>query len=1065
MTDPISIIGLLGTAVTLTKTVLDYLSAVKDAPEELEKLSCELTHLSDVFEQVFEVIEGEDSRDNFAEASTLYNAAGDLVITLESFRARLEATSTAKGLRKIYDRLKWPINGPDTQKLLQTVQRNTQIFHFALTAKGIKIVSQTSGKASEILSASRRNSQTQSEILRAIVALPNQNEIMVELKKLHFHLNEDRNPWRGEDRFFLRQLSTLDFTAMQKESYSKRHGKTGQWLLDSPDFQSWLKSEDAQHSVLWCPGNPGVGKTVITSIAVNHITENTGGRRRAIVYIYCDYVNNMTFSVRNLLGSLVRQLVAQTTHARTIAELKRFVNETAKNRNMTEEELSFLIETFSRNFDVVYTCVDALDECPEIGRETFLRRLQQYSLGNMRVFLTSRFNVDVTVKIPHAMRAPIEATSDDVTAYVESKIYESSRLARFVARDPKLKRHIIHSIASQADGMFLLAGLQIDGLASQTSARGVRSALERLPTDVFAMYDQTIERIRDQSKEDAELGMKVLSIVFGATTPLEIDELRHALAIQPGDADLDFEALVDLDILLSVTAGLVITYEDKDCDQELFRLVLYTLQEYLESNQELLFPDLGLEMARACLSYLSLGEFGSGPRASRKLFRERMDRYYFYDYAAHNWALHLRGMQVELMDQSLAFVLNCEKTSAWLQCFEYVESADRGLSSFKDLPLDPIFLASHFHLLELFTRLISSRDINTRNNRGETPLLRAVDVSPWQKGGEPPYLDFTNAQTWHEGVEPPLIQSLDVEQHAMVQLILDHNADIDAKDPLYRTAAFRAIENENGGILPLLLDCGADIEVRLEDGHSLLHIAAEKERRVDIMQFLLDRGADINALTDNLESLVHIAAIHPTSAMLDCLIGNGALFDSADLQGVTPLLLAARRGRLQTLTALIKRGARLDIRHPTGQTPLHFAFSHLAVPEPDVVEVLMRTQEVNVIDIKGRTPLHYAYFKSAQEKWNTSIADMIRQLIKGGASETIADADGKLPKDYSNWSTWEHGREWKRDYWRLTHTSADDGRHRTSEESQTQDINDTSEENAEADEEERESNLLNGHTN
>lgn len=80
----------------------------------------------------------------------------DLVVTLESFRARLEDISTAKGLRKIYDSLKWPINGPDTQKLLQTVQRNTQIFHFALTVKGIKIVSQTSGKASDILSASQR---------------------------------------------------------------------------------------------------------------------------------------------------------------------------------------------------------------------------------------------------------------------------------------------------------------------------------------------------------------------------------------------------------------------------------------------------------------------------------------------------------------------------------------------------------------------------------------------------------------------------------------------------------------------------------------------------------------------------------------------------------------------------------------------------------------------------------------------------------------------------------------------------------------------------------------------
>lgn len=916
-----------------------------------------------------------------------------------------------------------------------------------------------------------RNSQTQSEILRAIVALPNQTEIMAELKKLHFHLNDDHNPRRGEDRFFLRQLSTLDFTAMQKESYSKRHGKTSQWLLDSPGFQSWLKSEVAQHSVLWCPGNPGVGKTVITSIAVNHITENAGGRRSAIVYIYCDYVNTMTFSVPNLLGSIVRQLVTQTTHARMIAELKRFVNQTAKNRNMTEEEFSFWIETLSRNFDVVYTCVDALDECPEICREALLRRLQQYSLGNMRVFLTSRFNVDATVIISHAIRAPIAATSDDVTAYVESKIYESSRLTRFIARDPKLKRHIIHSIVSQADGMFLLAGLQIDGLGSQTSARGVRSALERLPTDVFAMYDQTIERIRDQSKENAELGMKVLSIIFGATRPLEIDELRHALAIQPGDADLDFEALVDLDILLSVTAGLVITYEDKDRDQELFRLVHYTLQEYLESNQELLFPDLELEMARACLSYLSLGEFGSGPRASAKLFEERRNQFHFYDYAAHHWALHLRGMQVELMDQSLAFVLDCKKTSAWLQFFEYAEIADIGLSSFEDLPLDPIFLASHFHLLELFTILISSRDINTRNNRGETPLIRAVDVIPWQKGGEPPYLDFKNAQTWHEGVEPPLIHSLDAEQHAMVQLILDRNADIDAKDPLGMTAAFRAIRNENGGILPLLLDRGADIDARLDDGESLLHFAAKNERRVDIMQFLIDRGADINVLTENRESLVHIAATHPTSAMLDCLIGNGALFDTADMQGVTPLLSAAGRGRLQTLTALIKRGARLDIRHSTGQIPLHFAVSRPAVPEPDVVEVVMRAQEVNAIDIKGRTPLHHAYFRSAQlsvwssGKRNTIIADVIRQLIKKGASETFADADGKIPKDYSNWSTWEHEREWNRDYRRLTHKIADDGRHRTSEESQTKDINDMSEENAEADEEERESNLLNGHTN
>ena len=187
-----------------------------------------------------------------------------------------------------------------------------------------------------------RTSQTQSEILRAIVALPDHTEFMAELEKFHLHLyaHQRRQESEDEDEHFLRQISTLDFAATQKESYSKRYAHTGQWLLESPDFQTWLNLEAGQHPVLWYPGNPGVGKTVITSIAVNHITENTGGRRNAIVYIYCDYTNTQTFSVENLLGSIVRQLVVQTSDPGTVADLKTFVKKTTKSRNMTEEDLS-----------------------------------------------------------------------------------------------------------------------------------------------------------------------------------------------------------------------------------------------------------------------------------------------------------------------------------------------------------------------------------------------------------------------------------------------------------------------------------------------------------------------------------------------------------------------------------------------------------------------------------------------------------------------------------------------------------------------------------------------------
>ncbi len=893
----------------------------------------------------------------------------------------------------------------------------------------------------------KRDSQTLSEILQAMTALPDRTEIMAELKLLLSPWNANQTPRWDEHQDLIQQLSTLDFTAMQKESYSKRCANTGQWLLESPNFQTWLSSEDCQHSVLWFPGAPGVGKTVITSVAVNHITEYTGGRRSAVVYIYCDYANAQTFSVESLLGSMVRQLFTQTSDADTVAELLKFVNQTARNRTLTKEDLSSWVEHLSRNFHVVYILVDALDECPEICRGTLLTRLQRFSEKNMRVFLTSRLNVNVKERIPRAIRAEISATDHDITAFVESKIDESSRLAHLTASDPELKEHIVKRIIDQAAGMFLLAGLQAESLGNQRSPREVRSALEKLPTNIHAMYDRTIERIRDQPKGDAELGFKVLSMILGATRPLKVDELRYALALESGDTKLDYDAIVDVDILLDVTAGLVITHQTNDFrgQREWCRFVHYTLQEYLKPNQKGLFPSFELDMARVCLSHLCSDGFICGKCDREYLLNEARTKFCehsFLYYAAMNWTHHLRGVQMELMDQimdqSLAFVQDSTKTSIWLEVFfERSGCYDMGWSSSEDLPFDPVFLAAHFHLSKLFTRLISSRDIDTRNSHGETPLIRAVSVRTWQKNDiEPPgtYISDSDINPTQKNEGPFSFRSLDSEQYDMVQTILDHDADIDAKDSSGLTATARAIGNENGGILTLLLDRGANIDVRLDGddyvefgefsvslcgGVSLVHIAASNERRVDIMQFLLDRGADVNALHTYGESPLHVAANYSNPIILDCLIDYGALLDVADGNSYTPLLSAVIQGKMEAIKALIKRGARLDITDSLGRSPLHIASEQY---RPDVVRVVLAAQGVDVVDVKGRTPLHYAYFQSASvpvhvdrsvhESRRVAIADVIRQLIEGGVSETMTDADGRIPKDYSDWSTREHRYQW-----------------------------------------------------
>lgn len=874
-----------------------------------------------------------------------------------------------------------------------------------------------------------RPSQTPSEILQAIDALPTHAEITAELRKLRFHLRDDQKQQRNEDQHFLRELFHLDFTAMQKESHSKRHTNTGQWLLKSPEFQAWQEPEGGEHSVLWYRGGPGVGKTVADSIAVNHITEKNRGRVIAIVYIYFHYANTMDFSAENLLGSIVRQLVEQTWHGEKIAELKMFLENPARNRKLTEEDCSSWIETLSSTFDLVYTFVDALDECPEDERDKLLRRLQRYSLDKMRVFLTSRSNVDVMIQIPHAIETEIAATSDDLTAYLESKILESSRLARLTKKDIGLKQHIISTICGQANGMFLLARLQIEGLGIQTSARGVRSALERLPADLFAVYDQTIERIRCQSSIDAALGWNVLSMIFGAFRPLKVDELRHALAIQPGDRDLDFEALVDIETLLSVTVGLVTMFiEDEGSTYETrsVRLVQYTLQEHFECNQKRPFNNLDLNMARACLSYLSLDEFRNEilsledkvELGKQDLFMKRLNDYPFLKYAIKHWACHLRFVQTELMDQSLAFVQDRKKISGWLQILNYI-NCDTGLNQQEDPSLDPCFLAAFLHLPELFKRLISSCDINIRDNRGRTLLIRAVDAHRWQ---------------WRWGAESPLMpmaertskakrcgfiaRSPSTDSHAMTQVILDLHADVDAKDSRGRTAAFSAVKTGNCGTLSLLLDRGANVNARMKGGMSLLHFAVDivehEGLALDCLQLLLNRSADVNALTESGQSVVHLAAANQSLNALDRLVDHGAQFDVVDKAGHTPLMIAAWHGRLEIFIALSKLGARRDVTDILGRTPLHFAVRSLRL---EMVEVAMRGQEIDVTDINGRTPLHYAHFWSAQREIFNEDGAVMRRLIEEGASETIADAHGRIPKDYYlNWSTYQHEPDWKYEY-------------------------------------------------
>ncbi|KAF7319178.1 ANK-REP-REGION domain-containing protein [Mycena chlorophos] len=58
----------------------------------------------------------------------------------------------------------------------------------------------------------------------------------------------------------LEWISPINFFIRQQEISRGRQENTGGWLIDHPTFNTW-KVESGK--LLWCPGIPGVGKTVL----------------------------------------------------------------------------------------------------------------------------------------------------------------------------------------------------------------------------------------------------------------------------------------------------------------------------------------------------------------------------------------------------------------------------------------------------------------------------------------------------------------------------------------------------------------------------------------------------------------------------------------------------------------------------------------------------------------------------------------------------------------------------------------------------------------------------------
>ncbi|RSM07682.1 hypothetical protein CDV31_008462 [Fusarium ambrosium] len=180
------------------------------------------------------------------------------------------------------------------------------------------------------------------------------------------------------------------------------------------------------------------------------------------------------------------------------------------------------------------------------------------------------------------------------------------------------------------------------------------------------------------------------------------------------------------------------------------------------------------------------------------------------------------------------------------------------------------------------------------------------------------------------------------------------------------------------------LDKGVDLnDIDHEYSQTPLFWAAEKGHE-DAVQLLIRYGADINFIDPNLGRTPLLAAIaNGHEAVARHLIEAGALVNIEDANFETPLIMAAKDGRISLVKLVLDAGADIDAKGwYYGMTALSLA---AAKGHTDVVELLLQNNATtDFVDETGRKALAWAI----EEGHDDIVALLVNQETDTGSTGT-----------------------------------------------------------------------------
>ncbi|VUC28701.1 unnamed protein product [Clonostachys rosea] len=485
-----------------------------------------------------------------------------------------------------------------------------------------------------------------------------------------------------------------------EDNSSRRHKETCKWLFQDGSFHRWIARNNAI-SVLLVTGPSGVGKTMLTSAAIDYVSDLPGCPTVGYIFLRFD----IRLLHRDLLRMIASSLLDRAVDCNVVPD-KAFDYPTYNKAESSKlkEFIQLLLQALA-HMGHIYFFIDGLNEVPSSLESTKPdnRKKAEKELGDIRNVIDFLFEC---ASAQENLRLWFSSQADDMTlewmekrSYTEIKIPEedSTRDVQLYlnwAIEEKLKDRISSqllrlfaeiTVLVKAENNFRWAATMIEEISKCSNEDDVIETLKvGLPWRVSDVYAQTLRRLRNNDIEDQRLpggrtrsiglSKAILSILTFAKRPLSLRALQEAISAyslqerNTGCLNISSSSINDERSLVNRCVPFVKYVPSKD-GNGVFRLDHESVLKFLldhASDSQTVATDRMVDpkiLAKACLNYLFQQRYNKLLK-KYTAFEFRTDRgsdirdHHLVQYAAKYWYRHLEETtkSEELSQCAVAFV-------------------------------------------------------------------------------------------------------------------------------------------------------------------------------------------------------------------------------------------------------------------------------------------------------------------------------------------------------------------------------------------------------------------------